>query len=76
MNTIALPRSAYNEILKRQARVESAISKLQETVEEITYDEIKPSVLKRLEKQSRLLDEGKGIKFKNIKEYRAFVRSL
>ena len=76
MNTIALPRSTYNEILKRQARVESAISKLQETVEEIMYDEIKPSILKRLEKQSRLLDEGKGIKLKNIKEYRAFVRSL
>ena len=76
MNTIALPKSAYSEILKRQARVETAISKLQETVEEIAYDEIKPSVLKRLEKQSRLLDAGKGIKLKNMKEYRAYVRSL
>ena len=56
--------------------MESAISKLQETVAEIAYDEIKPSVLKRLEKQSRLLDEGKGVKFKNMKELRAYVRSL
>jgi len=71
-----LPRNVYSEILKRQARVESAVSKLQETVEEIVYDEIKPSVLKRLEKQSRLLDAGKGIKFKNIKEYHAYVQSL
>ncbi|OGG62249.1 hypothetical protein A3I46_02195 [Candidatus Kaiserbacteria bacterium RIFCSPLOWO2_02_FULL_54_13] len=76
MNTIALPKSAYSEILKRQARVETAISKLQETVEEIAYNEIKPSILKRLEKQSRLLDAGKGIKLKNMKEYRAYVRSL
>ena len=76
MNTIALPKSAYSEILKRQARVETAISKLQEIVEEIAYNEIKPSILKRLEKQSRLLDAGKGIKLKNIKEYRAYVRSL
>ena len=76
MNMITLPRNAYSEILRRQARVESAISKLQETVEDITYDEIKPSVLKRIEKQSRLLDEGKGIKLKNMKEYHAYVRSL
>ena len=76
MNTIALPKSAYSEILKRQARVETAISKLQEIVEEIAYNEIKPSILKRLEKQSRLLDAGKGIKLKNMKEYRAYVRSL
>jgi len=76
MNTITLPRNIYSEILKRQARVESAVAKLQETVEEIAYDEIKPSVLKRLEKQSRLLDEGKGIKLKNMKEYRAYIRSL
>ena len=76
MNTITLPRNTYSEILKRQSRVESAISKLQETVAEIAYDEIKPSVLKRLEKQSRLLDEGKGEKFKNMKELRAYVRSL
>ena len=76
MNTIALPKNIYSEILKRQARVEIALAKLQETVEEIAYDEIKPSVLKRLEKQSRLLDAGKGVKFKNMKELRAYVRSL
>ena len=76
MNTITLPRNTYSEILKRQARVEIALAKLQETVEEIAYDEIKPSVLKRLEKQSRLLDAGKGVKFKNMKELRAYVRSL
>jgi galactokinase len=76
MNTIALPKNIYSEILKRQARVESAISKLQETVEEMACEEIKPSVLKRLEKQSRLLDDGKGIKLKNMKEYRAYIRGL
>ena len=76
MNTITLLKSTYSEILKRQTRVESAIAKLQETVEEIVYDEIKPSVLKRIEKHSRLLDEGKGIRLKNMKEYHGYVRSL
>ena len=74
---ITLPKSTYSEILKRQARVEVAVAKLYQRVEELNQDEqIKPSVLKRLEKQSRLLDAGKGIKLKNMKEYRAYVRSL
>jgi len=78
MNTIALPRSTYSEILKRQARADVAIARLQEAVKELKYedDEIKPSVLKRIERQSRLLDEGKGIKLMNMKEYRTYVRSL
>ena len=76
MNMITLPKGTYSEILKRQTRVEVAVAKLYQRVEELDQDEIKPSVLKRLEKQSRLLDAGKGIKFKNMKEYRAYVRSL
>ena len=77
MNMVTLPKSTYSEILKRQARVEVAVAKLYQRVEELNQDEqIKPSVLKRLEKQSRLLDAGKGIKLKNMKEYRAYVRSL
>lgn len=76
MNTIALPRSTYNEILKRQARVEVAVTKLQERVDELNQEELKPHVVARIERRSKELDAGKGIKLKNIKEYRAFVRSL
>lgn len=77
MNTVAIPRSAYSEILKRQERADVAIAKLQKAVQELGYDdELLPHVAARLERQSRLLDEGKGIKIKNMKEYRAFVRSL
>lgn len=76
MNMITLPKSTYNEILKRQARVEVAVAKLYQRVEELNEDELKPSVLKRIEKHSRLLDEGKGIKLKNMKEYRAYMKSL
>ena len=76
MNTIALPRSTYSEILKRQARADVAIAKLQKVVEELSQDELKPRVAARIERHSRLLDAGKGIKLKNMKEYRAYVRSL
>lgn len=76
MNTIMLPRNTYSEILKRQARADVAIAKLQEAVEALGYDEVKPNVVRMLEKQSRLLDAGKGREFAHMKEYRAFVRSL
>lgn len=76
MNTIALPRSAYNEILKRQERTDMAVAKLQEAFELFNQAELRPEVVKRIEKQSRMLDQGKGIKFKNMKELRAYVRSL
>ena len=76
MNTITLPRNTYSEILKRQARVETALSKLQEQVAELNQDELKPNVIARINRRSKALDAGKGIKLKNIKEYRAYIRSL
>lgn len=77
MNTVAIPRSAYSEILKRQERADEAIAKLQKAVQELGYDdELLPHVATRIERQSRLLDEGKGKRFKNIKEVRAYMRSL
>jgi hypothetical protein len=76
MNTIALPRSTYNEILKRQARVESALAKLQEQVAEINQDELKPHVAARIERRSKAMDTGKGKSFKNMREVRAYFRSL
>jgi len=76
MNTITLPRNVYSEILKRQTRVEAELSKLQEKVAELNQDELKPNVVARIERCSKALDAGKGIKLKNIKEYRAYVRSL
>ena len=76
MSTITLPRSTYSEILKRQARVETALSKLQEQVAELNQDELKPNVAVRLERRSKALDAGKGIKLKNMREVRAYFRSL
>ena len=73
---ITLPKSAYSEILKRQERTDAMLESLQKQVEELVQDELRPEVAARVEKQSRLLDAGKGIKCKGMKEYRAFVRGL
>ena len=76
---VTVPERAFNDILKRQKRVDVALAKLQETVESMRHDEeyeIRPNVIARWERQSKLMDQGKGIHFKNMKEYRAYVRSL
>ena len=39
-------------------------------------EEIRPEKLRLWEKQSRLMDQGKGTRLANMKEYRAFIRSL
>lgn len=76
MTTITLPKNVYTEIIKRQERTDMVIARLQKQVEKLARDELRPEVAARLEKQSRLLDAGKGVKLKSMKEYQAFVQSL
>lgn len=77
MNTLAIPRSAYSEILKRQDRADAAIAKLQKVVQELGYDdELLPEVVTRTERRSRALDAGKGKRFKTIREVLSYFRSL
>lgn len=39
-------------------------------------DEIRPEKLALWERESKLLDQGKGTRLRNMKEYREFVRKL
>lgn len=47
-----------------------------EKLRAIGHEELRPEVVKRLDRQSKLMDEGKGIRLANMKEYRAFIKSL
>ena len=77
MNMVAIPKRAYDEIIKRQARTEATLKHLVHAVKELSQEEeLRPEVLARLERQSKLMDAGKGTKLANMKEYRAFIRSL
>ena len=77
MNMVAIPKQAYDEILKRQARTDITVAKLQKAFERFAQDEeLLPEVTVRLERQSKLMDEGNGRHFKDMKELRAYVRSL
>lgn len=76
MNMIALPRSAYSEILKRQERADVAIAKLWGKIDELSQDELKPKVAARLERRSKALDAGKGKRFNSMREVRSYLRAL
>lgn len=76
MDTIALPRSTYSEILKRQERADMAIAKLQKAVEELSDDELKPNVIARIGRRSKAMDAGKGKRFNTMREVRSYLRAL
>ena len=74
---VAIPKQAFDAIVRRQDRTEAALKHLARTVKELSQEEeLRPEVAKRLDRQSMLMDQGKGIYLKNMKEYRAFIRSL
>lgn len=79
MNMIAIPKQEYKEILKRQARTEAAIARLARTIGsyvEETEEELRPEVAVRIERRSKAMNAGKGKRFKNMREVRAYFRSL
>jgi len=39
-------------------------------------EEITPQKMRLLERESRLMDQGKGTRLANMKEYREFIRNL
>lgn len=76
MNTITLTKGDYQKLLKRQDEAEEAIAELKGVVEVLSRDEVAPAIAKRLERQSRLIDAGKGKHFSSMKAFRAHVRGL
>ena len=56
--------------------MESEVSALKEIVFELSKDEVKPAVVKRLESQSKILDKGGGKRFLNLKEFKNHLKNL
>jgi hypothetical protein len=76
MNTVTLTKGDYQKLIKRQDEADDAITELQETVKVLSRDEVMPAVAKRLEHQSRLIDVGKGKRFRSMQSFRVYVRGL
>ena len=77
MNVITMPRKQYDTLVQRQERVEEELSLLREVVREQAKDDfIRPSVLKRWERISRDLDNGKGRVFESQAAVKALFKKL
>lgn len=76
MNTVTLTKGDYQKLIKRQDDADDAILRLQEVVEVLSKDDVLPLVSRRLERQSRFIDAGKGKRFRSMKSFRSYVRGL
>lgn len=78
MNTVTIPKREYNELLKRDARMKTVVRQFAEKLKEFVEDdvELRPEVAARIERRARAMDAGKGKRFKNMREFRAYLRSL
>ena len=76
MDTITIPKKEYEELLRRQEKTEKELGILKNIVEsEMGETEIYPSVLKRWERISCTMDQGKGRSFSSIKEMKRWLKS-
>jgi len=64
-----ISREEYNKLA-------SEVALLKEVVFDLSKDELRPEVLKRLESESKLIEAGKGIRITTKKELKKFWGSL
>ncbi len=76
MNTIAVPIKEYKHLLKRQKKVEAELDFIKKIV--LVDDEkfIRPSILKKWERISRDMENGKGLFFDSVAEMRKWLKNL
>ena len=75
-NEVSIPKDEYQRILKTQKELRSQIAALQEFVIEMTKEELKPLIIKRLEKRSKAIDQGKGKHFRSLSSFKSHLRQL
>jgi len=78
MTTVTIPKREYDELLKREARMQAAARQFAQKLQEFAEDdvELRPEVATRIERRARALDAGKGRVLKNAKEVRDFFDNL
>jgi len=72
MNTVTLPKTEYKKIVDTQKKLRSQIISLREFVIEQTRDELKPSIIKKLQKLSADIDKGEGKHFRSLSSFKTY----
>lgn len=76
MTTITIPIKEYKQSIELQKSILSRLDLLQKVVFENSKDEIDSSVLRRFEKISFDLDNGKGKKFPSVSLFKSYLKDL
>lgn len=76
MPTATISQKAYKKLLDEHRHLQSQFRELRVVVERIARDELVPDTVRRLEKRSRSIDQGGGIRFQSVGEMRKYLRAL
>ena len=72
-----ITQKEYKNIILRQDKIEEELDILKKIMKtEIGEEQIRPVVLKRWERISRDLDQGKGRRFSSLGEMRRWLKNL
>ena len=76
MSTITIPIKEYKQSIQIQKTILSRLDFLQKIIFESSKDEINPTKMKRLERISLDLDNGKGRRFSSFSSFKSYLRDL
>jgi len=76
MTTMTVPVKEFRESIKIQKSILSRLDFLQKIVFETSKDEIDSRLIKRYEKISTDLDQGKGKKFHSVSAFKTYLKDL
>lgn len=77
MQVVTIPKTEYNRILQNQKELQSEVSALRQAViGELGEERIRPEVLRRINRRSRAMDKGGGIRFKSAAEFKRWMQNL
>ncbi len=76
MNVVTIPKSEYKKLQKEQKYLRSEVFELKKMVQKVANEEFAQIVINRLEKRSRKIDQGGGIKFSSAEKVKKYLRQI
>lgn len=76
MNTITLPKTEYQKILRNQSDFTKELRQLKSVIKVALADEVTDRVKLILERESAAMDRGEGKRFKSMREFSKYLKNL
>ena len=76
MNVGTIPKTEYKKLQREQRELRAQVSELLVFVKKIAKEELYPAIVKRLNKRSRRLDRGEGIRFSSTAGMKKYLGGL